>query len=364
MMGSLTEGVGESPDSPLGDGQGHELLEVLTTALVAAICGAESCADFAAFAERRRALLREVLGPGKGSPDPDTFGRVFGLLDPLAFARRFESFVDDLGAVGDGARAIDGKTLRRAFDRAAGRSPLDVVTTFGAGARVAIAQKAAAGEDATLAARTLLETLALDGLLVTGDAIHVRSGTAEAIRARGGHWLLALDADPAMLREADDLFADPAAALAAFETSEPGDAETRRYRVTHETDRLLRDRRAPDEGCLPGVATLACVEASTTGTPARFYVSSARLTPAAFARAVRSHRAPGSGRHWVLDAASDSDAARAGSRRDNGPENLAILRRLSLNILHRARPRMSVARKRNRAGCSDAFARTIVGQMR
>ena len=143
-------------------------------------------------------------------PSHDTFSRVFRLLDPAAFARSFEAFLDDLGAAGDGVLAIDGKTLRRSFDRAAGRSALHVVTAFGTGARVAIAQRAVAdGENETLAARALLETL-VDGLIVSGDAMHAHEGTAQVILDRGGDYLLALKANrPAMLREVEAFFADP-----------------------------------------------------------------------------------------------------------------------------------------------------------
>ncbi|MDN2582819.1 ISAs1 family transposase, partial [Aquibium sp. ELW1220] len=66
--------------------------------------------------------------------------------------------------------------------------------------------------------------------------------------------------------------------------------------------------------------------------------------------------------HWVLDVTFDEDAAR--NRADNGPENLAILRRLTLNLLRTARPELAISRKRKRAGWSDAFARSIIGQMR
>ena len=106
--------------------------------------------DFAEFAEDRETLLREFLSLENGLPSHDTFSRVLRLLDPAAFGRVFEAFLDDLGAGGDGVLAIDGKTLRRSFDRAAGRSALHVVTAFGSGARVAIAQRAVAeGENET-----------------------------------------------------------------------------------------------------------------------------------------------------------------------------------------------------------------------
>ena len=130
--------------------------------------------------------------------------------------------------------AIDGKTLRRSFDRAAGRSALHVVTAFGSGARVAVAQRAVPdGQNETLAARALLETLALDGLLVTGDAMHAQADTAQVILDRGGDDLFALKANrPAMLREVEAFFADPAEPLAAFETTDAdhGRIETRRHR--------------------------------------------------------------------------------------------------------------------------------------
>ena len=245
------------------------------------------------------------------------------------------------------------------------------VFVAGSGARVAIAQRAVAcGENETLAARALLETLALDGLLVSGDAMHAHDGTAQVILDRGGDYLLALKANrPAMLREVEAFFADPPEPLDAFETTDAdhGRIETRRHRVTPSVDWLFSDRRYAGEPRLPGLATLACVEASRTeagrtSVSTRYYLSSARLTPQAFAHAVRAHWAIENGLHWVLDVTFDEDRAR--NRRDNGPENLAILRRLTLNLLNKARPKMSAARKRKRAGWSDAFARTIIGQMR
>ena len=177
-----------------------------------------------------------------------------------------------------------------------------------------------------------------------------------------------------MLREVEAFFADPPGPLDAFETTDAdhGRMETRRHRVTHDIDWVFSDRRYPDEPRLPGLATLACVEATRiepdgtaagrTATSTRYYISSATLTPEGFARAVRGHWAIENALHWVLDVTFDEDRAR--NRRDHGPENLAILRRLTLNLLNTARPKMSVARKRKRSAWSDAFARTIIGQMR
>src|SRR3954471_7786148 len=134
-MLSIWSSLAELPDPRSGNARRHKLLDVLTIALTASICGAESCVDFADFARDREALFREFLELPGGMPSHDTFSRVFRLLDPMAFATCFQSFLDELGT--DGARmlAIDGKTLRRSFDRATGRSALHVVTAFAAGSR-------------------------------------------------------------------------------------------------------------------------------------------------------------------------------------------------------------------------------------
>jgi len=367
-MRSLITILQDIPDPRSGNAQRHDLLDILTIALVASVCGAESCVDFAEFGEDREPLLREFLRLENGLPSHDTFSRVFRLLDPAAFAQAFEAFLIDLGADGAGVLAIDGKTLRRSFDRAAERSALQVVTAFGADARLSFGQRAVApGENEITAARALLETLTLDGALVTGDAIHAQKETAQLVLARGGDYLFALKGNrPAMLAAVEEFFADPPDPLDCFETvdADHGRIETRRHWTSHSADWLFGDRTEPGAPAMPGLATLARVETTRDdGTPVnRYYLSSARLTPERFARAVRSHWTIENSLHWVLDVTFDEDRAR--NRKDNGPENLAILRRLSLNMLRTARPKLPISRKRKRAGWSDNFAKSIIGQMR
>lgn len=139
-------------------------------ALTAAVCGAETCSDFADFAVDREGLFREFLRLENGVPSHDTFSRIFRLLDAAAFGRCFGRFLADLGEAGAGVVAIDGKTLRRSFDTAARRSPLAVVSAFASASRTVIGQKsfrAGEGGSEILAARALLECLDLTGQLVT-----------------------------------------------------------------------------------------------------------------------------------------------------------------------------------------------------
>jgi predicted transposase YbfD/YdcC len=261
--------------------------------------------------------------------------------------------------------------LRRSFDRAAGRSPLHVVTAFGSGARPAIGRCAVPeGGSEITAARALPETLCLDGVLVTADAVHTRAETAALILERGGDCLSARKANrPPMAAEVAGYVADPGQKIEPCQTvdADHGRIETRVHRVSQEVDWLFSGRRYKGEPRLPGLACIACVRSTrrtgeTVTTAHRYHVSSARLTPEAFARAVRAHWAIENSLHWVLDMTLDEDRAR--NRKDNGPENLAILRKLTLNLLRKPRPNLPATRKRKRAGWSGDFARTVIGQMR
>ena len=372
-MGWLGECFAALPDPRTGNATRHNLLEVLTIALVGSICGAESCVDFADFARDRETLFRDFLKLENGLPSHDTFSRLFRLLDPVAFAACFAHFLDGLGTAGRGVLAIDGKTLRRSFDHAASGSPLAVVTAFACEARLVLGQVSnPRGGNEITAARTLLGLFDLTGMLVTGDAIHCQVETARLVHERGGEWLFTLKANrPAMLAEITDYFAAPQAEFETHSTTtvdaDHGRLETRRHWVCHEVDWLFSQRRYPGEPALPGLATLAMVEATTerdghTSTVRRYYLSSATLSAEQFADAVRAHWRIENAQHWVLDTSFDEDRAR--NRRDHGPENLAILRRLALNILRSARPEISIRRKRKRSGWSYDFARSVLGQMR
>ncbi len=141
----------------------------------------------------------------------------------------------------------------------------------------------------------------------------------------------------------------------------------RRHRVSHDIDWLLSSRRFPGEAAMPGLATFAEVAATVTRsgrttTTLRLYLSSACLDATALAAAVRAHWRIENSVHRVLDVGFDEDRTR--KRKDYGPENLTILRKLALNLLRSARPDLSVRRKRKRSGQYDDFARTILGQMR
>lgn len=359
------------PDPRTGNATRHNLLEILTIALTASICGAESCVDFADFARDRVVLFGEFLKLEGGLPSHDTFSRLFRILDPNSFAQCFARFLDKLGGIGAGIVAIDGKTLRRSFDSGAEQSPLHVVTAFACERRLVLAQAAVADkENETIAARAVLEMFDIKGMLITADALHCNAKTTRLIIDRGADYLIALKGNrPSMLADVQRLFDAPPAAIVEHVTvdNNHGRLETRRHQVYHDVAWLTPTRRESDEAALAGLAMIGRVEASVeragkTSCECRYYVCSRHLTAQAFAEAARAHWKIENSLHWILDVCFDEDRAR--NRRDHGPENLAILRKLALNVLQSARPDISIRRKRKRSGWSDEFARSVLGQMR
>jgi len=375
-MSWFEEAFSALPDPRTGNAKRHDLLEVLTIAVTAAVCGAETCSDFADFAVDREPLFREFLRLENGVPSHDTFSRIFRLLDPAAFGACFGRFLDDLGEAGEGVVAIDGKTLRRSFDAAAGRSPLAVVAAFASANRTVIGQegfRAGDGDSEILAARALLSCLDLTGQLVTADALHCQNETAALILERGGDYLLRLKSNrPALHDMVAEYFADATilADLPSHETTDAdhGRLEVRRAWVSHDLGWLTGPKRTTEDPVLlPGLACLAMIEATVTRdgkttTRRHYHLSSRALDAAAYLAAARAHWAIENGLHWVLDITFDEDRAR--SRKDHAPENLATVRKLALNLLQTARRDISIRRKRKRSGWSDAFARSILGQVR
>ena len=191
----------------------------------------------------------------------------------------------------------------------------------------------AAGENETLTARALLETLALDGLLVTGDAMHAQAETAALVLAQGGDYLFALKANrPAMLGEVEAFFADPPQSLPVFETTDAdhGRIEIRRHRVSHDVRWLFSERRYAGEPRLPGLAAIASVEAErilerqdhpqppdTISAPPRSLRSASPRPCAATGRS----RTPCTG-----CSTSPSTRTAPATAAPTGPQNLAILR--------------------------------------
>ena len=355
---------GDLDDPRTGNAQRHDLLEILLIALAATLCGAETCVDMALFGRAKAPFLRRFLRLEGGIPSHDTFARIFRLLDPDAFEASFGRFVAAFAdRVGSGeVVALDGKTARRSFDRSGGRRPLHLVSAWAVEQRLVLGQhKVGASSNEIEALPELLALLALDGRIVTADAMHCQKTTAETILERGGDYCLALKGNQPALFEDVRLWLDDPATVADDRTEtvdgDHGRIETRRALVAHDVAWLGERHDFPGLAAVAKVTATREIGAKST-TAERYYLLSKPLSAARLAAVVRSHWHIENRLHWVLDVVMDEDGSR--SRKDHAPENLARLRRCALNLLHADPDQGSTRGKIKRAGWDDAFLLNVL----
>ena len=349
---------------PRQDNSRHNLHEVLMIALCTFLCGGEDCSDMALFGEAKEPFLRQFLRLPHGIPSHDTFSRLFRRLDPVPFHACFVDFMERFSETLAGVIAIDGKTLRRSFDRASGRSPLHMVHAWACDQRLLLGQMAVdAKSNEITAVPKLLALLSLKGCIVTADAMSCQRAIAAQVVAQGGDYVLALKGNQSRLH--DDVcifFDDPARRAGVGDTKVDGDhgrIETRMAEVSADID-WLQDRHGwPGLGAIGKmVRTREIAGKSTTETS--YYLLSTPLSAERFAEAARAHWGVENSLHWVLDVTMNEDQAR--HCKDNGAENIALLRRLALNLARLEGSKGSMKGKLKKAGWNDGFLAKLLAQ--
>jgi predicted transposase YbfD/YdcC len=298
-------------------------------------------------------------------------------IDPELFSACFMSWVRDLRPDAPELIAIDGKTSRRTHDRAAGKQALHLVSAFATNERLVLGQEAVGDKSCEQTAiPALLERLAasgsLGGALVSIDAIACVPAIADAILAQEADYLLAVkDNQPSLQAEIASYFetASPGQLESASDVDKDhGRIETRRVSVTHEVERMSSNRRYPGECRFAELATLIRVEATresagTSSTERRYYISSARLSAARAAWAIRGHWRIENSLHWVLDVVFREDLSRL--RQGHGARNMALVRHFALNLIRAAQDKRSLKTRRKVASWNpDYLASLLSGSAR
>jgi predicted transposase YbfD/YdcC len=350
---------------PRGPNALHDLTEVLFIALLATLCGATNCTDMALFARLKEDLLRSVLELKYGLPSHDTFSRIFRMLDPKGFEKAFQRFMKAFFAHlklsrDKGVIAIDGKALKGAYERGKSHMPALMVTAWGAQTRMALANILAKDGGEAKAALALIELLQLKDCIVTADALHCRRDTAQAIIARKGDYVLAVkNNQPTLLAAAQT-------AIAAARRKQ-GKRSARRKEFSHgrKESRVAFVASTDAQGLdFPGLKAFAMIYSKRGKDEAveRYFLLSRHLHPSRLLTTVREHWGIENRLHWTLDVVLDEDGAR--TRKDNAPANLAILRRLALNIARAHPDKLSMRAKLKRAGWDESFMFDMFANMR
>ena len=345
----------------------YELLELIVIAVCAVICGADDWVEIAEWGKEKLVWLRPFMPFENGIPSHDTVGRVFSRIDGEQFQAAFLSWVQAAFEVSDGqVVAIDGKQVRRSHDQRRGKAAIYRVSAWSSTQHLTLGQRTVDDKSNEITAiPELLKVLALNGCLVTIDAMGCQKEIARAIGDQQAEYVLALKENQGTLYpDTVDLFAHvaqtPSHRLMTdyVKTTDMahGRGEVREcwpitdpngfpyFRTSQSWTKLQtlvkirRERHLPDK----------------TTVETHYYISSLPGAAAPILKAVRAHWDIENGLHWVLDIAfrEDDPRARAGHR----PQNFPVLRHIALNLLkHETSVKVGIKAKRKRAGWSQAY---------
>jgi predicted transposase YbfD/YdcC len=300
----LLEQFGMLHDPRSGNALRHTFFDILVITLCAAICGANAWMDVETFGHAKIDWLRRFLALPHGIPSHDTFRRVFAALKPDSLAACFAAWTEAVATkTQQEIVAVDGKTMRRSFDRTSDKAALQMVSAWASHNRLILGQVAvdAASNEITAIPR-LLDLLDLYSCSVTIDAIGCQQDIAQQIVAQQAEYVLAVKANQGSLwREAQTCFAGDRGAIAYFETTDQdhGRTETRRYWITETLPVPLRHIQ------WRGLRSMGMVEATRTlhgktSVEHRYSISSLPANAERLAHAVRGHWGIEHQVHWVL----------------------------------------------------------------
>ena len=345
----------------------YPLSEVLLLCLLAILAGAETIADIARFGEKKLGLLRRFLPFRDGTPSHDHLGDILSVLDAEQFQRCFVSWVSALTGVPADVIAIDGKTSRRSYQKKGAKDAIHIVSAFASRQRLVLGQtKVAEKSNEIVAIPKLLAMLAIEGAIVTIDAMGCQRGIAKTIVDKRADYVLALKGNQSALREDIELFFAEQkdngfkdGEISRHETTDAdhGRIETRAYTVIHDTA-WLQERHG-----WPGLKSVVMVESTREigdkiERETRFYITSLVLLAHQIGPIIRGHWAVENSLHWVMDMVFRDDDCRV--RKDHAPANFVTLRHMAHNLIRRAPSKDSLRMKRKVAAWDDEFLASMV----
>lgn len=345
----------------------YPLDEVLLLCLFAVLAGAEAFTEIVRFGEKKLGLLRRFRPFVHGVPCDDQLGTILATLDAVAFQRCFVGWVAAVAGVSADAIAIDGKTSRRSGGRKSGTSAIHMVSAFAARQRLVLGQvKVADKANEIVAIPKLLDMLAIEGAVVTIDAMGCQRAIAQKIIDKKADYVLALkgnqgtlcaDADLFVAEQKANNFKDTAVTRHQEIDADHGRIETRTTTVMHDIAWLQKTHN------WPGLKHLIMVESSREiagkiTRETRLYITSLATTAAAMAGFIRGHWAIENSLHWVLDMTFRDDECRV--RTDHAPANFATIRHIAHNLMRNAPGRDSMRLRRKTAAWDDEFLANMI----
>lgn len=347
----------------------HKFIDIITIAICAVVCGANSWEHIQVFGQAKLDWFKDFLDLPHGIPSHDIFGRVFAQIDPDEFQQSFMSWVQAICQLSHGqVIAVDGKTLRRSHDRSNGKSAIHMVSAWASDNGIVLGQvKTDEKSNEITAIPELIKTLEIEGCIVTIDAMGCQKNIAKTITDRGADYVLALKENQSTLHDNVELFfqdylnsATNQSALDFYQSTDGdhGRIEIRKYWTTSDINWLQ------GKESWKNINTIGMVQrerhvGENISIETSYYISSIENDAKRFGHAVRSHWGIENSLHWVLDVSFREDESRI--RKDNAPQNFAVLRHMALNLLKSETSlKKSVKSKQLRAGWDNDYLAKVL----
>ena len=361
LESSLLEHFSDLPDPRMVNKCDHNLIDIVMIAICATIANADGWEDIALFAEGKEQWLKQWLALPNGIPSHDTFKRVFENIDAEAFQQRFMGWVQDVFIRTEGqVIAIDGKTLRGTCDKS-GKATLHVVSAWATANHLTLAQvKVAEKANEIVAIPALLDLLILTDCIVTLDAIGCQKGIVKQIRTKEADYVVTVKGNqPKLYQHIGAAFAaKDASGFSPFSPDYCETIDTQHGRTEKRQCWVLADPQMQALGW-QDCQTLVRIRRTTQrgagkiSEETHYYISSLAPLVSLLLGSIRAHWGIENGCHWVLDVVFKEDASR--TRTQNADDNLALLRKIALNLIRQHPGKGSLKGKRYRSALNEEF---------
>ncbi|AFW92861.1 ISAs1-like element ISAsp2 family transposase [Dolichospermum sp. UHCC 0352] len=348
----------------------HKLIDIVTIAICAVICGVDSWVLMEAYGKKKEKWLKQFLELPNGIPSHDTFARVFARIDPQQFQNCFLSWIKSINKITEGeVIAIDGKTLRHSYDKGKDKGAIQMVSAWATSNKLVLGQcKVEEKSNEITAIPELIKVLDIAGCLVTIDAMGCQKEIVKSIAEKSGEYIIALKKNQGNLyKNVEEIFKEAISKgfegfkYSEFHTKEDkhGREEIRHYLMLSDIEeRIDTDKKWVNLQSVGMVEYIRKVNGKTkveTG----YYISSLTNNAKLLGESVRTHWGIENSLHWVLDVAFREDDCRI--RKDNAPQNFAVIRHIAVNLLGKEKSqKLGTKSKQFCAGWDDEYLEKIL----
>lgn len=341
----------------------HELLDIIFLVVSATVSSCNDWESIEVFGESQLGWLRKYYPFRNGIPSHDTINRVFSSLDPKVFGQYFIEWAQEVCSLSKGDLvAIDGKTIRRSYDKRQNKSAIHIVSAYAEKNRICLGQiQTKEKSNEITAIPELIDLLYLKEAIVSIDAMGCQKDIVETIRSKKADYLIAVKNNQKMLyEEIENLFivTKPASEHIAYDIDH-GRAETRKCTLINDLTFLDERKFWKDLTGVLKIETESIDKASKRSTKQmRYYITSSQSQAKSLNQMIRGHWSVENNLHWMLDVVFNEDQSRR--RLGNSAANFTMIAKVALALIERIPSKKSKRQRRFKAGFDPMFREKVL----